>query len=55
MKTPKNPYKILESAVSDTLLMSGFQIFAADASLDFFLAFITKKKAPSSPDFGQKT
>jgi len=34
--TPQKSYKILEDAVSDTLLMSGFWIFAADALHDFF-------------------
>jgi len=32
IKTPKNSYKIPTSAVSGTLLMSGFQIFAPDAA-----------------------
>ena len=42
IKTPKNSYKIHESAVSGTLLTSGFQIFVADAAFqnraprDFF-------------------
>jgi len=59
IKTPKNSYKIPESAVSCTLLMSGFQIFAADAALqnraarDFF-THPTKKNAQSFPDFCQK-
>jgi len=58
-KTPKNLYKIPESAVSCTLLMSGFQIFAADAAFqnrtarDFF-THPTKKNALSFPDFCQK-
>jgi len=32
LKSPKISYKIPESAVSGTLLISGFQIFAADAA-----------------------
>ena len=48
-----------ESAVSGTLLMSGFQIFAADAAFQNhaqrdFLTHPTKKNALSSPDFCQK-
>ena len=38
IKKLKKSYKILENAVSDTLLMSVFQMFAADAPRDFFLA-----------------
>jgi len=59
IKTPKKTHKISESAVSDTLLMSGFQIFAADATFqnralrDFFTN-PTTKYALSFPDFCQK-
>jgi len=59
IKTPKISYKIPESAVSCTLLMSGFQIFAAHtafqnrAARDFF-THPTKKNALSFPDFCQK-
>ena len=59
IKTPKNSYKIPERAVSCTLLMSGFYIFAADAAFqnraarDFF-THPTKKNALSFPDYCQK-
>jgi len=49
-KTPKNSNKIPESAVSGTLLMSGFQIFAAIAAIenratrDFFTHPTTSEK-----------
>jgi len=58
----KNNIKLIqipECAVSDTLLMSGFQNFAADAAFknraprDFF-THRTKKNAISFPDFCQK-
>jgi len=49
----KQTLKILENAVSDTLLTSGFQVFAADAPCDFF-SHPTKKYALSFPDFCQK-
>ena len=52
-QTLKKSYKILKNAISDTLLMSRFQFFAADAPCDFFLA-LTKKNALSFPDFDQK-
>ena len=38
IKTPKESYQTPENAFSDTLLMSGFRIFAADALCDFFFA-----------------
>jgi len=55
-KTPKNPHKIPESAVSCTLLLSGFQIFAADAAFQNraareFFTHPTKKNTLSFPDF----
>jgi len=59
IKTPKNSYKIPKSAVSGTLLMAGFHIFAADAAFqnraprDFFYA-PNQKNALSFPDFYQK-
>jgi hypothetical protein len=40
--------------VSHTLLMSGFQIFAADAPRDFF-SHPTNKNVLSFPDICQKT
>jgi len=58
-KNTKNSYKIPESVVFWTLLMSGFQIFAADAAFqnraqrDFF-THPTKRNALSFPDFAQK-
>ena len=60
IKTPKNSYKIPGSAVSDTLLMSGFQKFAADTSFqnraprDFF-THPTKKNALSFQIFPRKS
>jgi len=51
IKTPNNSHKIPKSAVSCTLLMSGFQIFAGDAQY----THPTKKNALSFPDFCQKT
>jgi len=59
IKTPKKSYKKSESAVSNTLLMSGFQIFAADAAFqnralhDVFMNSTTNN-ALSFPDFCQK-
>jgi len=59
IKTQKNSYKIHESAVSGTLLMSGFKNFAVDAAFqnraprDFF-THPTKKNDLSFPDFCQK-
>jgi len=59
IKTPKKSCKISESAVSDTLLMSGFQIFAPDAAFqnralrDFWYA-LNQKSALSFPDFARK-
>jgi len=51
IKTPKKSYKISEIAVSDTLLISGLQIFAGDAAFqnralrDFSYA-LNHKKSP---------
>ena len=55
-KNTKKSHKIPENAVSDTLLMSGFQIFAADAALyisrsaRFFFA-PNQEKCPIIPRF----
>ena len=60
IKTPKKSYKISENAVSDTLLMSGFQIFAADAAFqnralrDDLFTHLTTKNALSFQDFCQQ-
>jgi len=57
----KNTKKLMQNTRkgSGTLLMTGFQIFAADAAFQNhaqrdFLTHPTKKNALSSPDFCQK-
>jgi len=42
-KIPRISYKMLESAVANTLLMSGFQKFAGDAAL--------QNRAPRESDY----
>jgi len=59
IKTSKNSYKIHESVVSGTLLMSGFQILTDNAAFQNraphdFLTYSTKTNALSFPDFCQK-
>jgi len=56
IKTPKKSYKISESAVSDTLLKSGFQNFAAhvaflNRALRDVFNLPNQKKCPIIPKF----